>query len=156
MRQAGFRATGAIFTANPGGEFHGIADETPLHRASIVLRAVGCGLGEGGARPAPKVDPVFAAIERHRAAEADWNAKLRLAAENEAAHLEAADAACDFTAGSAQALLSTAPTTLAGLSTLLAYLPQTQLIRDHGLEHDELHAFLGTLNTSLASIRLEA
>ncbi len=53
-------------------------------------------------------------------------------------------------------LLSTVPATLPGLTVLVSYLPTTQFIRDHGLEHGEQIALLETLAASLASIRGEA
>jgi hypothetical protein len=39
---------------------------------------------------------------------------------------------------------------------LVSYLPTTQFIRDHGLEHGEQIALFETLAASLASIRGEA
>jgi hypothetical protein len=109
---------------------------------------------DGRGTVTPDVDPIFAAIERHRAAYAAWDrvldvsAKLRPDDESpEAEHWRDQDVEHgDAEAAAFADLLATAPTTAAGLRALLDYLPTIPLIREDHLESDDLLTMLGSLS----------
>ncbi|KAA2241144.1 hypothetical protein F0L46_04925 [Salinarimonas soli] len=114
-----------------------------------------------GLAAAPKPDPIFAAIEAHKAAEREWLAAVAISSplreetpDGKVAHARTNNLN-DAEKDALWEMVSTAPTTLAGLTALLAYLPTTQYVSEHNFDGDELNAFLKTLNTSVASIRQE-
>lgn len=105
---------------------------TPVltRRAAIIgASAAGAGIAAATASPLP-ADPIFAAIERHRAAWARFSAECWRSDDVEAARNGYAltdedaaiyEAASDAEVAAALALFATTPTTLAGLRAGLAY-----------------------------------
>ena len=101
-------------------------------RAAIIgASTAGAGIATASASPSARpTDPIFAAIERHRAAWARFSAECWRSDEVEAKHKgyvltdeDAAiyEAASDAEVAAALALFATTPTTLAGLRAGLTY-----------------------------------
>jgi hypothetical protein len=82
-------------------------------KASLETADAAPALALSNGRP----DPIFAAIEEFRAAYDDWGVVL-LATDDEG---PLADAACNRTHKASNALITTRPTTMAGVAALLAY-----------------------------------
>jgi hypothetical protein len=86
------------------------------------------------------VDPIFAAIECHRAAAAaNKLAQSRAAARESKANNDAADKASDADSAAMLALIATIPTSIEGLGAALEY------IAANGFEGSDLPEFIRTL-----------
>jgi hypothetical protein len=86
------------------------------------------------------VDPIFAAIECHRAAAtANKLAQSRAEARESKANNDAADKASDADSAAMLALIATVPTSIEGLAAALEY------VAANGFEGSDLPGFIGTL-----------
>jgi hypothetical protein len=86
--------------------------------AAALIPPIGGFAAAEGSAPEPSSDPIFAAIERHRAA---YVAEVAL---NDSDDDDAMSAACDVEMEALESLLTTAPTTLPGCVAVLRYIEE--------------------------------
>jgi hypothetical protein len=131
------------------------ASDSPKPAVGLSRRMALAGLATltvGLSATAAEPDPVFAAIERHRALSADYTAavdvssKLDVGPEFEAADAIAGDR-CDALLGQADILIRLEPTTTAGAITLMRYFASLEEWQTR--DTDWLPTFLNTLASAL-------
>jgi hypothetical protein len=146
----------------------------PTRRRLLTIAAAGSIAGLTPAIAAPHVtDPIYAAIDKHKAAAAAWDAVMSVRArydeadDDETQRLQdAADEAWEPCEGAAFDLLNTTPTTLAGIVTAIRYII-VQMSDDgtfmpHHIEYDNggdaqdtmgwIDAFLDTIADAAAAL----